>query len=279
MWEDLYARATPEQRQQLLQRAGQDGILHAQHLAGLASSSAQPVLTALLKGAVPDLAPVPVLPFTPFDAELDPTQREAVARALASSDLCLIQGSPGTGKSRVAAEIIRQTISAGQRALLLAPSPPGLDRVLEQLAGSPFVCSLRCLEADEEPETLPADMRALTLAGREQHFKQQTLGQARQALASAQKQWDQMQQEGTAWEQLAKQVEQAEKLVAQVRMLEQEQAGLPAIVEVESAAPAASVPTPFQTRLREKETLQTQQLAEFEKRASDPPGRDRQGPG
>src|SRR6516162_7681791 len=55
-----------------------------------------------------------------------PAQRqEALARAVATPDICLIQGFPGTGKSRVIAEMILQAAGRGERVLFLAPTPAG----------------------------------------------------------------------------------------------------------------------------------------------------------
>ncbi len=267
LWPDLYHRASPEQRQQLLQRAGQEGVLQAQHLAGLAAVSPAMSLSALLQGPAPELIPVPMVPFTPIDSALDPTQREAVARALATPDFCLIQGWPGTGKSRVAAEVIRQTAQRGQRVLLLAPNPAGLDRILEQLAGQDAICALRCLDPGEKAEALPADVRALTLAARGQQFQEQTLGQARQALVAARQRLEHQQQVQVPWPQLEQLADRAAELAEQVRNLQVVQAGILAAVEAEAAGAAgAADPTPFQVRLFEQDTAFSGRLAELEAR-------------
>ena len=76
--------------------------------------------------------------------------------ALATPDLCLIQGVPGTGKSRVIAEVVRQATLRGERVLLLAPSAPALDRVLERLGCRENLCPVRLLAPAESPEALEA---------------------------------------------------------------------------------------------------------------------------
>ena len=75
-------------------------------------------------------------PLTYVDGDLDENQREAVARAVFTPDLCLIRGLPGTGKSRVVSEIVLQAAARGERVLLLAPTPAALDRVLERVGGN-----------------------------------------------------------------------------------------------------------------------------------------------
>src|SRR5205807_866083 len=119
------------------------------------------LLAHLLNGQSGDLQPVRAEPVALIDSELDAAQREAVARALATPDICLIQGLPGTGKSRVAAEIITQAAVRGERILLLAPTTAAIDRMLELTAGRPAVCPVRCLNRDEHPETLPPALRSL----------------------------------------------------------------------------------------------------------------------
>src|SRR5579859_5788526 len=60
-------------------------------------------LEQLFAGNVGHLEPLQSGPVTFFDEQLDDTQRKAVASAIHAPDCSLIQGLPGTGKSRVAA--------------------------------------------------------------------------------------------------------------------------------------------------------------------------------
>src|SRR5262249_25624609 len=100
----------------------------------------------------------------PVDSELDPGQRHAVIRAVQTPDVALIGGGPGTGKSRVIAEIVRQAVSRGQRVLLTAPTTSALDVVLERLGGDRDVVALRCLGRGEMPESLSPASAARTMA-------------------------------------------------------------------------------------------------------------------
>src|SRR5579885_60177 len=127
-WEDLFRSASPEQQQELLALARRQGVLYAHQLPPLSNGSAppaggeRPALTRLLAGQTDALEPLRVPPAPPGEAPLDDLQREAVARALATPDVCLIQGLPGTGKSHVIAEVITRAAGRGERVLLLAPN-------------------------------------------------------------------------------------------------------------------------------------------------------------
>src|SRR5262249_35935158 len=136
-------------------------------------------------GQVGDLPPATVSEVSFIDPQLDAAQREAVARAVSTPDVCLIQGLPGTGKSRVLTEVLTQLAQRGQRVLLLSPTAAGLDRVLEPLVPRDGVCPVRCLAPGEMVESLPASLRSLTIEGRGRSFEQQTVPAARQLAAES----------------------------------------------------------------------------------------------
>jgi hypothetical protein len=69
----------------------------------------------------------------PLDGSLNPVQCEAVQFALSARDVGLIHGPPGTGKTRVAAEVIRQAVRRGRRVLACAPSNMAVDNLFERL--------------------------------------------------------------------------------------------------------------------------------------------------
>ena len=75
----------------------------------------------------------PELKPTWFDAGLNAWQKKAVKSALSAQDLALIHGPPGTGKTTVLVEIIRQAAAAGQRVLATAPSNVAVDNILEKI--------------------------------------------------------------------------------------------------------------------------------------------------
>jgi hypothetical protein len=85
----------------------------------------------LLGVAAPAFAAAPAR--EPFDAELNPPQLEAVARAAAARDLALVHGPPGTGKTRTLVEVIRQAMARGERVLATAASNTAVDNLAERL--------------------------------------------------------------------------------------------------------------------------------------------------
>jgi len=68
-----------------------------------------------------------------FNRDLNEYQQEAVKRALSSQDVALVHGPPGTGKTTVLVEIIRQHVARGERVLATAPSNIAVDNILEKL--------------------------------------------------------------------------------------------------------------------------------------------------
>ncbi|MDQ6876024.1 MAG: AAA family ATPase [Actinomycetota bacterium] len=78
-------------------------------------------------------------------AELDATQRQAVANAL-DSGVSLLTGGPGTGKSRTVAAVVALAEAAGCSVALAAPTGRAAKR-LEELAGAPATTVHRLLGA------------------------------------------------------------------------------------------------------------------------------------
>jgi hypothetical protein len=86
---------------------------------------------------------IPELPPEAGMRELNPGQRDAVAKALAAPDLCLIQGPPGTGKTTVIAEICLRATREGKRVLVASQTNLAVDNALARLADVPWVRPLR----------------------------------------------------------------------------------------------------------------------------------------
>ncbi|MDA1230239.1 MAG: AAA domain-containing protein [Planctomycetota bacterium] len=72
---------------------------------------------------------------------LNPSQHDAIRHALASNDLAIIHGPPGTGKTTTVVEVIRLLVARGKRVLACAPSNTAVDNLLERLLalGEPAV--------------------------------------------------------------------------------------------------------------------------------------------
>ncbi len=85
-------------------------------------------------------------------AALNTGQIEAVAKALAAPDLCLIQGPPGTGKTTVIAQICRRLALSGRRVLVASQSNLAVDNVLARLPRTPAIRPLRVAKVEKVDE-------------------------------------------------------------------------------------------------------------------------------
>lgn len=69
-----------------------------------------------------------------LDQTLNDGQRDAVGFALASREVALIHGPPGTGKTYTLIELIRQFVQRKLRILVCGPSNISVDNIVERLA-------------------------------------------------------------------------------------------------------------------------------------------------
>ena len=107
-------------------------IVHVRTLQNLLRwLQADPHLRGLMSGTIrPQFDTTIVIPpRTDFNAE----QNLAVERALQMQDYLLIHGPPGTGKTSVIAEIVKQLNQQGQRVLLAAFTNQAVDNMLKRL--------------------------------------------------------------------------------------------------------------------------------------------------
>lgn len=107
----------------------------------------------------PAFSPKP-LPWRPIDPGLNHSQVAALDKALASQDVHLIHGPPGTGKTTAVVELIRQAVLRGERVLACAPSNIAVDNLLERLmvtaaGGKP----LRTVRVGHPARLLPSVLR------------------------------------------------------------------------------------------------------------------------
>jgi ATP-dependent RNA/DNA helicase IGHMBP2 len=105
-----------------------------------------------------------------FDAELDPSQREAVAHALRAEHVALIHGPPGTGKTTAVVELIRQCVARGERIFACAPANVAVDNLAERLLRA----GLRIVRLGH-PARVQAAVRDVSLAALVQDAPEQKL--------------------------------------------------------------------------------------------------------
>ncbi|PQP99080.1 DNA-binding protein SMUBP-2 [Prunus yedoensis var. nudiflora] len=72
--------------------------------------------------------------FTPFNKNLDHSQKDAISKALSSKNIFLLHGPPGTGKTTTVVEIIMQEVKRGSKILACAASNIAVDNIVERLA-------------------------------------------------------------------------------------------------------------------------------------------------
>ncbi|KAF6840783.1 hypothetical protein CMUS01_03816 [Colletotrichum musicola] len=83
----------------------------------------------------PDLASDPELSKIQWiDPSLNDSQKDAIRFALASREVALIHGPPGTGKTHTLIELILQMVKMGLRILVCGPSNISVDNIVERLA-------------------------------------------------------------------------------------------------------------------------------------------------
>lgn len=78
-----------------------------------------------------------------FDPTLNGSQKDAIRFALASREIALIHGPPGTGKTHTLVELILQLVKAGQRVLVCGPSNISVDNLVERLSRHKLPSMLR----------------------------------------------------------------------------------------------------------------------------------------
>ncbi|KAM8968612.1 DNA-binding protein SMUBP-2 [Sarcophilus harrisii] len=97
------------------------------------SGPAAPLIDVLLCASEPS-SPVPPQTLTFCNSNLDTSQKEAVAFALAQKELAIIHGPPGTGKTTTVLEVVLQAVHRGLKVLCCAPSNVAVDNLVERLA-------------------------------------------------------------------------------------------------------------------------------------------------
>ncbi|KAK3035165.1 hypothetical protein RJ639_032838, partial [Escallonia herrerae] len=90
-------------------------------------------LVPVLFGERPPTVSKKDVKFTPFNSNLDHSQKDAISKALSSKDVFLLHGPPGTGKTTTVVEIILQEVKRGSKILASAASNIAVDNIVERL--------------------------------------------------------------------------------------------------------------------------------------------------
>lgn len=89
-----------------------------------------------LRELEPAQDPIGASDITWFDPGLNASQREAVRKCLDARELALVHGPPGTGKTTVLVELVRQAALRKKSVFVTAPSNTACDNVLERLVAA-----------------------------------------------------------------------------------------------------------------------------------------------
>lgn len=267
-WDDILASLPPDRQQPLLDLARRQGFLLADQIppAPAKADTARPVLQHAIAGKLP---PVPLPePLNLHDAELDDAQRDAVARAVTAPDLFLILGPAGTGKTRVAIEIIRQVATAGGRCLFLGLDAAGIDGVLPRFSETLALAISRRLGPGEAIDRLPPAVAALTPAGREAAVRETLVRQAGGGRAAAEERLRRLEELAPVWDELdALRTRQAARAVERDALAAKRQS---VTTDVRGDVDTASDPVPFFVqRLRGATAAHTKRLASLDANAAE----------
>ncbi|KAH9607739.1 hypothetical protein KSS87_008966 [Heliosperma pusillum] len=135
----------------------------------------------VLKGPAADLVPVLFgerepsrskkdVTFSPFNINLDHSQKAAISKAMSSNNVFLLHGPPGTGKTTTVVEIILQEVKRGSKILACAASNIAVDNIVERLVchrvklvrvGHPARLLPQVLESALDSQVLRGDNNAL----------------------------------------------------------------------------------------------------------------------
>ncbi|CAL9204999.1 unnamed protein product [Musa hybrid cultivar] len=127
-------------------------------------------LVPVLFGEKPPVVSKKATQFSPFNKNLDHSQRDAVLKSLSCKDVFLLHGPPGTGKTTTVIEIILQEVKRGSKILACAASNIAVDNIVERLfpfrvklvrLGHPARLLPQVLESALDAQVLRGDNSAL----------------------------------------------------------------------------------------------------------------------
>jgi hypothetical protein len=265
-WADTFPALPTHQQQELLDLAARQGYLLADQIPPVAPPPADEVRTVLQQALTDRVPPAPLAePVAVRDASLDPAQQDVVARALATPDLFLLVGPTGTGKTRIAVEIVRQVAAKGGKALLLSPDPMALDELLPKLDDLAVV---RRLGPGESADRLPPTVAGLTPGRREATVRETLVRRAAESLAAAEQRAQEADRIRTAWTEWSAARERHTALTAERTTLAAKRAAVADDVRREADAPGDAPPY-FVQRLRGVTGAHAKRVAAFDTAAAE----------
>ncbi|ETS88000.1 hypothetical protein PFICI_01828 [Pestalotiopsis fici W106-1] len=123
--DDVTYRRMNQTMERLLKMTESDYSIFTRVLFGLSTPSQVPADL----GADPELGKIEWI-----DPGLNESQKDAIRFALASKEIALIHGPPGTGKTHTLIELILQLVKRGLRILVCGPSNISVDNIVERLS-------------------------------------------------------------------------------------------------------------------------------------------------
>ena len=159
--------------------------------------------------------------WAPLDEALHADQKSAVEHGVFSEEIALVHGPPGTGKTRVLVEIVRQCVARGEKVLCLTASNTAVDHLaLSLLQAAPDLSLARA----GHPARVHPLLESHTLAGlTDQHERRKLanklLDEAFEILRGARRRSDRGRD---AWRREREARAEAGKLFADARRLERQ---------------------------------------------------------
>lgn len=126
----------------------------------------------------PTFAQIPAF----FDSGLDSAKKEIVSRCGAGDDLIVVHGPPGTGKTKLIVELVRQTLRASRDAkiLLVSQTHIALDNALERLLT--VEPDIACVRIGSGSKEIDPRVERCTVARRGEALRQQVEVSSREFL-------------------------------------------------------------------------------------------------
>ncbi len=195
----------------------QKAVAEARHAEGRARTLLATVL------GVRDPEPTAGAPLVMLDPALHEDQVRAAWHGVRAPDVALIHGPPGTGKTRVVVEVIRQCVGRGEKVLALCASNAAADHVALSLASADEKLALarvgNVARIDERLEK--KTLSALTENHERRKLAKKLFDEAFQLLANARRRSDRGRE---AWRREREARVEAGKLFADARQLERQAA-------------------------------------------------------